>query len=43
MPFISTSATQLQILGNVALAMLLGAFIGFERELEDKPAGLRTH
>jgi len=23
--------------------MLLGAAIGFEREIEDKPAGLRTH
>jgi putative Mg2+ transporter-C (MgtC) family protein len=23
--------------------MLLGAVIGFEREIEDKPAGLRTH
>lgn len=34
---------QFQILGYVALAMLLGAIIGFERELENKPAGLRTH
>ena len=34
---------QLQILGEVALAMLLGAVIGFERELANKPAGLRTH
>jgi len=34
---------QLQILARVGLAMLLGATIGFERELEDKPAGLRTH
>ena len=31
------------ILGDVALAMLLGAFIGLEREFKDKPAGLRTH
>jgi putative Mg2+ transporter-C (MgtC) family protein len=31
------------ILGRVALAMLLGAVIGFEREARDKPAGLRTH
>ena len=36
-------AGQLQILAHVGLAMLLGAIIGFERELEDKPAGLRTH
>lgn len=34
---------QLKILGLVALAMGLGAIIGFERELADKPAGLRTH
>lgn len=34
---------QLRILARVGLAMLMGAVIGFERELEDKPAGLRTH
>ena len=34
---------QLQTLARVGLAMLLGAIIGLERELEDKPAGLRTH
>ncbi|HZS04237.1 MAG TPA: MgtC/SapB family protein [Blastocatellia bacterium] len=34
---------QLQIVGAVALAMLLGGLIGLERELADKPAGLRTH
>jgi len=34
---------ELQILAYVGLAMLLGAAIGFEREIEDKPAGLRTH
>jgi len=34
---------QLRILGLVAVAMGLGALIGFERELADKPAGLRTH
>jgi putative Mg2+ transporter-C (MgtC) family protein len=32
-----------QILGLVTLAMLLGALVGIERELADKPAGLRTH
>ena len=31
------------MLGYVAGAMLLGAAIGFERELADKPAGMRTH
>jgi putative Mg2+ transporter-C (MgtC) family protein len=34
---------QLQIIGLVALAMLLGGLIGAERRLADKPAGLRTH
>lgn len=34
---------QLQILGEVALAVLFGGVIGFEREVADKPAGLRTH
>lgn len=41
MQFISLE--ELQILGCVALAMVLGAIIGFEREKADKPAGLRTH
>ena len=31
------------ILGFVAIAMFLGALVGFERELADKPAGVRTH
>jgi putative Mg2+ transporter-C (MgtC) family protein len=34
---------QLQILGQVALAMLLASVIGLERELAHRPAGLRTH
>jgi putative Mg2+ transporter-C (MgtC) family protein len=34
---------QLQTLGQVALAMMLGALIGTEREFANKPAGLRTH
>ena len=34
---------QLQILGEVILAMALGALVGLEREVADKPAGLRTH
>lgn len=36
-------AWQLEVVGEVALAILLGGCIGFERELADKPAGLRTH
>jgi len=34
---------QIMIVAQVALAMLLGGLIGLERELADKPAGLRTH
>jgi putative Mg2+ transporter-C (MgtC) family protein len=40
---ITAYEVQWQILGTVALAMLLGAGVGLERELADKPAGLRTH
>jgi putative Mg2+ transporter-C (MgtC) family protein len=36
-------SAQLQILAEVALAMVLGAALGLERELAGKPAGLRTH
>lgn len=34
---------QLQIVGQIILASLLGGLIGLERELAGKPAGLRTH
>lgn len=34
---------QLQMLGYIVIAMILGGVIGFERENADKPAGLRTH
>ncbi|MFO7870893.1 MAG: MgtC/SapB family protein [Kiritimatiellia bacterium] len=34
---------QMHVLGEVAIAILLGGFIGLERECADKPAGLRTH
>lgn len=36
-------STELQILGKVALAALLGGVVGLEREFAEKPAGLRTH
>jgi putative Mg2+ transporter-C (MgtC) family protein len=36
-------AEDLNSLGLVALAGGLGALIGLEREIRDKPAGLRTH
>jgi putative Mg2+ transporter-C (MgtC) family protein len=35
--------SQLQLILEVGAAMLLGGIVGFERELADKPAGLRTH
>src|SRR5919106_645443 len=35
-------STQLQILGEVGLAILLSGLIGLERELAGKPAGFRT-
>jgi putative Mg2+ transporter-C (MgtC) family protein len=34
---------QYLVLAHIALAMVLGGIVGFERELADKPAGLRTH
>jgi putative Mg2+ transporter-C (MgtC) family protein len=43
MGFVGFAETQWQILGYVALAMILGAAVGLEREAKDKPAGLRTH
>lgn len=43
MESLSMYERQLQILGYVALAMLLGAVHGFGREMAHKPAGLRTH
>ncbi len=34
---------QATVLGEVALAMVLGSLLGLERELAHRPAGLRTH
>ena len=34
---------QLLIILQVVVAMALGAIIGYDRQLADKPAGLRTH
>jgi putative Mg2+ transporter-C (MgtC) family protein len=41
--FLNPYGTEFQILGHVAVAMLLGALMGLEREFKEKPAGLRTH
>lgn len=40
---IDPGAFQFRILAEVAIAMILGALIGLDRELANKPAGLRTH
>jgi uncharacterized membrane protein YhiD involved in acid resistance len=42
-PMLTMSTTELQIFGEVALAMLPGAIIGLDREVASKPAGIRTH
>ena len=42
MSFFALYQEQLRGLVYVGLAILLGAIIGFEREVEGKPAGLRT-
>lgn len=34
---------ELSVLGAVLAAMLLGGIIGIEREISNRPAGLRTH
>ncbi|GJL48926.1 MgtC/SapB family protein [Candidatus Nitrospira salsa] len=34
---------QIHILGQLMIAMVLGGLIGLDRELADRPAGLRTH
>ncbi|MGH8167888.1 MAG: MgtC/SapB family protein [Woeseiaceae bacterium] len=34
---------QLQAVGSVLIAAILGGIVGMERELADRPAGLRTH
>lgn len=38
-----TPLSEFYVIGEIALAMLLGGVIGFEREHANKPAGLRTH
>jgi putative Mg2+ transporter-C (MgtC) family protein len=40
---ISIPQSSLEAVGRLALATVLGAIIGMNRELEGKPAGLRTH
>ena len=42
-PIVSFDMQQWLEVAHIALAMLLGAVLGIERELARKPAGLRTH
>jgi uncharacterized membrane protein YhiD involved in acid resistance len=35
--------SDLELLGRLLLAAVLGSAVGAERELHDQPAGLRTH
>lgn len=35
--------TELQMLGKITIAALLGGLVGLEREFAERPAGLRTH
>ena len=43
MDAVGIPATFTEIAGRLALATLLGALVGLNREREGKPAGLRTH
>ncbi|MDN5870416.1 MAG: MgtC/SapB family protein [Nitrococcus sp.] len=43
MDFLLQWEEQLRVIGAVAIAMLLGGIIGYEREMASKPAGFRTH
>jgi len=36
-------STELQMLGKIMIAALLGGLVGLEREFAERPAGLRTH
>jgi hypothetical protein len=42
MELAQTFQMELRILAQVVLAMILDAAVGFERETQDKPAGLHT-
>ena len=36
-------STELQMLGTIVIAALLGGVVGIEREFAERPAGLQTH
>ena len=37
------SLTDLEMISRLVISVILGALIGYEREITHKPAGLRTH
>lgn len=41
--FVRTAIPEWQIIGRLVIALLLGGAIGFDREVKNRPAGLRTH
>ena len=43
MKMFSIDVLQMKILAQLAVAMVLGGLIGLDRQLADRPAGLRTH
>jgi putative Mg2+ transporter-C (MgtC) family protein len=41
--FIRTAIPELEITGRLIVSLFLGGVIGFDREVKNRPAGLRTH
>ena len=41
--FIRTAIPELEIIGRLIVSLFLGGVIGFDREVKNRPAGLRTH
>ena len=41
--FVRTAIPEWQIIGRLVIALILGGAIGFDREVKNRPAGLRTH
>jgi putative Mg2+ transporter-C (MgtC) family protein len=41
--FVRTTLPEWQIVSRLVIALILGGAIGFDREVKNRPAGLRTH
>lgn len=41
--FIRTALPELEIIARLIVSLLLGGVIGFDREVKNRPAGMRTH